>query len=491
MEDKIEIGDLVEVKSFEDLKKEATVVTDDGLCFSGTSCGFSRGMKNLCGEKAVVTNVGWGRIEIRFIREKELRQRCDIYWNWVEEFFNIVEKGYAERIRKEKEEKIATAKENAKEKVAKDIDKDTLKEEMKSKVDVKKVKKILSLCFMKPQKDFKGIDKLLDQWAENKYKLYDMLGRTLRLEKEIEFDATASDWYDKRTEIMREFPGTFGILRNLDWTCFKDNRYSTFDSDFEREYMPQAKDGMKLTRFISMAFKNEKLDTLLSQKIDETRIKGVITISIDPIDYLLMSINRSGWQSCHSLHEGNGREFGCYSGGVFSYMTDTCTAISYRHSPQEVEYKINNGRFTEYSKNWRECLYIDTESGNFVASRQYPREDVVIAKFVRELLEEQIAKYFDIENHWKVINERRTIKEHMCNYDMDMGDVGQDVEDSSELHYNDIWHGYNGKIIYNTVEDNLEETQIFVGNSPVCPICGERDIEEHSHPCCDHCYYEL
>ena len=490
MEDEIEVGDLVEIKSLEELKKDATHESYGNLEF-GCGCFFVEGMHWLCGEKAIVTGLD-DRVSIEFIREKYLRQQPhDRHWSYIRQFFKIVEKGYKQRIDREKAERIKQAKEIAEEKAIKTINKEELMAEMKSKVDIKKVKKILSLCFMMPQKNLLGIDKLLDQWAENKYKLYDILGRTLRLSKEIEYDADASDWDEKKAEIMRAFPGTYGIINNFDWTCFKDNEYRTFSNDFERNYMPQAKQGMKLTRFISMAFKNPALDTLLSQKIDETKIKGVITISIDPIDYLLMSINRSGWQSCHSLNEGRGREFGCYSGGVFSYMTDSATAISYRHSPQEVEYTINNGRFTEYSKNWRECIYIDSETGNFVASRQYPRQDFVIAKSVRELLEEQISQYFNAQNLWKVISDRTTIKKYMANYDMEMGDCCQDIDDSCALHYNDIWYGYEGKIAYNKAKENLEETAIWVGNSPICPICGEREIEEHSRPCCEHCYYDM
>ena len=169
-------------------------------------------------------------------------------------------------------------------------------------------------------------------------------------------------------------------------------------------------------------------------------------------------------------------------------MCDKVTTIAYRHSPEQVEYNINGTRFKEYSKNWRQCIYIDTNNGNFVTSRQYPREDRTIAKATREFLEETISNHFKYNNTWKAISDSTVITEHMMNYDIRDWNDWDDGDGTNALHYNDIWYGFNGKIIFNKDNDNLKETEILVGCEPICPICGERKIEDHNYPVCDHCY---
>lgn len=168
-------------------------------------------------------------------------------------------------------------------------------------------------------------------------------------------------------------------------------------------------------------------------------------------------------------------------------MCDNVTAIAYRHSPEEVEYCVNRTKFKEYSKNWRQCIYIDSSNGNFVASRQYPRTDETIAKSVRELLEETICNYFNYKNSWKVSSNRSFIMEYMKNYDIEDYSEWDDGDGSQALHYNDIWHGFDGKIVYNKEEDNIKDTEILVGCEPICPICGKRKITEHDMPFCIEC----
>lgn len=79
-------------------------------------------------------------------------------------------------------------------------------------------------------------------------------------------------------------------------------------------------------------------------------------------------------------------------GGIFSYIEDRATAISYRHSDRVFDYTIGTSHFKGYSKNWRELLYIDTKSHAFVASRQYPCTNEEISKQVRAMLEKIVSE---------------------------------------------------------------------------------------------------
>ena len=364
---------------------------------------------------------------------------------------------------------------------------DEIVQEMLGKVDVKKIKKILSSCFKMPGTKLLGINKMLEDWATNKRDVYVLLGKQLRISKDIEFEADDNIIQEKLEQLYCKFPIVAPVLSGVSYSNVRRNNLYIDTSNLERvaQFVNGSKNGMKLTTYLSKAVNNTEFDTEFSKIIDETTVKGQITISIDPIDYLLMSINRSGWQSCHSLHEGSGSSFGCYSAGVFSYMCDNCTAIAFRHSKEQVEFSINGTRFKEYSKNWRECIYIDSRTGNFVASRQYPRKDETIAKSVRELLEETISNYFGYKNIWKVNKNSDVIRQYMSDYCIEDEDEWDDGSDA--LHYNDIWHGFDGALIYNKENDKLEDTIIKVGTEPICPVCGKNYLSEPGEPMCWKC----
>lgn len=219
--------------------------------------------------------------------------------------------------------------------------------------------------------------------------------------------------------------------------------------------------------------RNEQFDIEFSKIIEKTKIKGFVTLSIDPVDYLLMSLNRSGWSSCHTLHreEEGSRSWGCYSAGTMSYMCDRATLIGFRHSGTLYDYKINKVKFKEYSKNWREVIYYDNKTHAFIASRQYPYSDENISKELRTMFEEILSNKFGFENRWKVIN----------------SGIGKYIDDCQELHYNDMLNDYSGKMCYPQAE-NLD-TVCFdcIGSSPICPICGENDLDEANKPFCSYC----
>ena len=165
-------------------------------------------------------------------------------------------------------------------------------------------------------------------------------------------------------------------------------------------------------------------------------------------------------------------------GGIFSYIEDQVTAISYRYSDKTFDYTIGSSHFKDYSKNWRELLYIDINASAFVASRQYPSYNEEISKQVRLMLEKIFCEKHTLEDVWKTVT-------------MDDEDrwEGYISDCSNPLHYNDMLHGFQGKLVYNKQLDNTDEIHIKVGETPTCPICGEDYISESERPACDDCYY--
>lgn len=169
-------------------------------------------------------------------------------------------------------------------------------------------------------------------------------------------------------------------------------------------------------------------------------------------------------------------------GGIFSYIEDRSTVISYRHSDKFFDYTIGSSHFKDYSKNWRELLYIDVDNNAFVASRQYPNYNEEISKQVRLMLEKIICDKYKLEDKWK-------------NFTTDNAFMFEKyVHDNEDpLHYNDMLHGFKGKMVYNKQLDNLYDISIEVGASPICPVCGVHTITENDRPVCNDCWdkYEL
>lgn len=219
-----------------------------------------------------------------------------------------------------------------------------------------------------------------------------------------------------------------------------------------------------------------------SKLFESKHVKGNIAISIDPVDYLLMSVNKSGWDSCYKLtdYSCDSRCFGAYASGTLSYLCDPSTMISYRHSDHKYEYKIGSSKFEEYSKNWRQVIYIDTVTWGFACSRQYPFEDSTLAKNVRELLEETLSNYLDVSNTWKFkeIYDSSKLRKLIIQNQPSLG---------NRLAYNDIFNNSHGFFVSNPAISKIKDMKLYVDSDPVCPICGELHLDKPNRPVCSVC----
>ena len=219
-----------------------------------------------------------------------------------------------------------------------------------------------------------------------------------------------------------------------------------------------------------------------SRLFENRFIKGNIAISIDPIDYLLMSVNKSGWDSCYRLtnSSGNSRSFGAYASGVFCYLCDSSTMITYRHSNDMAEFKIGSSKFEAYSKNWRQVFYVDVATWGFACSRQYPYEDNNLSKSVREFLEETLSNYLDVQNKWKFKEIEETSKlERMI--------IREEPIKGNRLSYNDILNNGFGIFVANPYISKTSDICCYVDSNPICPICGENVLDKSGVPACRDC----
>lgn len=283
----------------------------------------------------------------------------------------------------------------------------------------------------------------LKEWAISKYRFYKMFGNKLSINKKIKLEPDITSIKTMVEEIKRKFPLYRFMLEKIKVEAFQTRRVSEVNVHRYFYEDKRVKSNMSITKFISL-YGNKDLDTELSKMYQDIG-KNTIYLSINPIDYLTVSINNSGWESCHNFFKG------CYRNAGLSYMIDRTSFISFA-SRSNVPYPLEFP-FEWNTKNWRQMVYMSEVDSKTVFSRQYPYDSEEISKKVREFFEEITSEYFKSANQWKVFTSERNAK-----VDVKRGD--------GSLVYNDVKEGFKYKVIKAKDDINYRENvQISIGNA--------------------------
>ena len=220
--------------------------------------------------------------------------------------------------------------------------------------------------------------------------------------------------------------------------------------------------------------------SLFADAISPINVKRHTIISINPIDYLKMSIGR-GWRSCHTIDKKNIDKCGdtehvyegAYSAGTESYMLDGTSMIFYTLPMDYV------GNDFETQEKERRCVFW-YENNTLGESRVYPdgREsdgnDLTYGDQFREIMQKVIADCLDRPNLW-------TVKK---------GTFGHSVVDRGN-HYPDYIHYKDCSISWLKDQNgNIDRKNVLhIGHDAICPCCGKE------HNCsdnivCDDCREE-
>lgn len=280
---------------------------------------------------------------------------------------------------------------------------------------------------------------------------------------------------------------------------------------------------------VSRSFKNyiankdelRQLQDAASRLMQQDRIFGHLTFSVDPQDYLTMSMNAENWQSCQRL-------WGDYRCAALSYMQDDCTIVvslhnnSYEHTIPWYPLKWN-------SKKWRMLIHVKP-NGVVYLGKQYPFEcdqlKYKVITIIHELLDPKNSDYARY----------RSPEGYNIGYKFLISDSKNNIQDNDpRIHYTDTifkvseftrpWKvvdiiDFNGYVGFNDItsssnyslqvtypwylvnslhkEDFMTEYQqtksIFgmkIGHSVKCPVCGKHMIRDESRFMCEECleYY--
>ena len=340
------------------------------------------------------------------------------------------------------------------------------------------------------QTECKGVDKLYNQYSENKDGLIKFLGAE-KIQKKVTYRVKDEDVEEMRNEFLkgnvyyhipsqvRDFLSECSASEIIDNKCMGTHGYTRVIMN----HTPNYKEGMKLSKVLSNwvgedananftevngrnISKKEWFEIEYSKFRQSLKGSGYLVLSAEALDFLTMSYNRSGWKSCH-------RPEGEYRTGCVSYMTDQVTLVAYFHDGKQVEYFDG---FEHNSKSWRQMIWVDLDKMGAVFSRQYPGKNPELSRIVREWVGDLFAQRFNVPKKWVVENGDETCK--------------NDMKDAVNLHYNDPIQGHSDCVhmnMWNPMDSaeceysadgiKIKQLDITVGNSPVCPVCGEGNLE--------------
>lgn len=202
----------------------------------------------------------------------------------------------------------------------------------------------------------------------------------------------------------------------------------------------------------------EKAFAKYADAMNPTKIKRHTVVSINPVDYITMSIAHN-WTSCATIDKRNTlglstphEVLGSYCSGTLSYAFDSSTVVVYY---VDGDY---NGTDYELQSKVKRCLFSIGEE-KIAQYRLYPdgrnNDGFNTHMNMRKLMQEIVANGTDNNNYWK-----NKIGTNVCCSVIDtIGTHYRDYERCEECNVS-ILHG----------STNCEK--IRVGSNPVCPACG-------------------
>ena len=377
----------------------------------------------------------------------------------------------------------------------------------------------------------KSVNMVEEHWEKAKSeRLFDLFGDKLMVSKEILIEKDARQLSEEITNLyhpfLRRLRGSAGdaymkdkISRELYYIidamtfCSLDlgtNRISqSFEFVMEGVKSFKVSKGQKTIKFfqkIAGAFGIEQevfedFRIQHSQVLNDKKIKGKLVLSIHPLDYMTMSDNVNGWDSCMSWDNQ-----GCYRAGTLECMNCPSTIVAYIASTTK-EYPLGEDEYWN-SKKYRQLVMIDDNA--IMTNKGYPYQNDSLSREVLHFVAELAGEDYEGEDHsyddyvpFEVDGLRGVYLETRCHMynDIDNGAramfrMNKNFEASSNGCVFMTLGGEARCLICGDYIDDAEELYCYdcgSGNKRECDCCGERVDEDDCYwvgdDClCWHCY---
>lgn len=371
-----------------------------------------------------------------------------------------------------------------------------------------------------------NVDYILRFWDKEKITLWKMLGEKFTISKDVTFKRSErqsrSDFEDCLGywrigyKFIREYQDFTADKRNLETpesyydALYKVNRFedimalrelTTFENLHSNIYtgdtftITRSDDGQtllvnkgakiskllgKLAKFFELSeAKYEEFRIAHSQFLNQDTIKGTLCLSIHPMDYITMSDNESGWDSCM-----NWRDEGDYRIGTVEMMNSPCVLIAYLRAKDDMEFGWGEKLSHWNNKKWRQ-LYIVTK--DLISDiRQYPWHNDELnglcMKWIKDLATANLG--WQYSNLCTYYNNFRDANYH--NFCLELSDEPYSIDVYCDKMYNDVY-SKNQKCFIGI--EAPHEIEIDYSGYSECMNCG-KEISDISDTCmllCDDC----
>lgn len=271
-----------------------------------------------------------------------------------------------------------------------------------------------SLGSEKLHADNEMVKKWLLDWAKNKWPYYILFGRNLEIKERYEMELSLSSDSILINDMIKSLKDRFlkyaPALDAIPASSFERN---IMDSESSLRKYKSVASGIKLTKYLSEFFNDKEFDIALSEFIQNKKFSSIAHISINPMDYLTQSINNHNWTSCHNMFNGS------YKFGPLSYMFDGGTLVAFmaKDTLYNYDFAFNDKPFHWNSKCWRQIIYGNYNSSEFVFCREYPQEykNPDLRLKIRKMLESQISEFCGIKNSWKIKENGAKLRKNYIN----------------------------------------------------------------------------
>ncbi|MEG0153236.1 MAG: hypothetical protein RR744_08705 [Cellulosilyticaceae bacterium] len=336
----------------------------------------------------------------------------------------------------------------------------------------------------------KGIDWLEKDWAEAKsHHLFKLMGGELILEKEIEvvkpqeeisnllygaFDILSYEINGHINRKYKEVPyedyynidrAYQVIVRGLGGNALKQEGSLNIDGKkivFSKGQKPlKALSTFLKATGIDVAESFESFRLEHSRILNDSKLRGTLCLSIHPLDYVTLSDNDCGWESCFSI-----KEEGCYQAATLELLNCPSTIVAYLKSSRDMLLCCGENS-TWNSKRWRQ-LIVAQDDVAIMSNKGYPYRSDEMSKIALDWIKELAEK-----------NCGYTYSKELFNYD-DYLKIGgtRELIFTTELCYNDIEADNNAHARYykgngfKTTGSDCYLNEIKMGGRAYCLACG-------------------
>ena len=304
------------------------------------------------------------------------------------------------------------------------------------------------------------IKRYLLTWAKNKYRFFKMFGDKIKVDISVEYSNEDNDKSDMFLALGKQYLpyalwlDEFKYCSKNKITGRRDFSYSFLDL-VDSLFGDIALEGTTITHFFKRYLNApDELVTAIGRIYENDKVKGIYTLSIDPVDMMLASENPYNWQSCYRLSVPNEAS---HADGCMAAILDDSELIAYIWDTEgNLVLSPENGhgcdkcelRDVRYKK-MRNWISISPSMNSIYFNSIYPgksRYDQKMLKQFREIAEGIIANFLGESNQWKRIPtwQARPKRELPYGYDEFSSDNVYTL--SSKEEEADSWAVYNENI---------------------------------------------